>query len=369
MERLNWHAAAELARVADVRVVGPAGAAVLAPPGVAVHEVPLTPLPRFLVQALFKACREARAWKPDVVVAGSGLTAPIAYAAARAGAARSAAYVHGLDVVVPNVVYRTLWWPILRRVDRLIANSGATASLCGDIGVDVRRIGIVHPGVALPDAPPDESLVDRFRSQHGLAGRRLLLSVGRLTDRKGLREFVTHALPRIVATVPDATLVVVGDAPSHALHAKGQSRESIETAALQAGVSDHVLFTGVVTDSELAIIYGAASVHVFPVRELPGDPEGFGMVAVEAAATGLPTVAFTSGGVRDAVGHEASGYLVPSGEYEAFADAVVRVLTTGRPDRNSCKSFARKFAWTSFGEQLARELRLAPRQADGDSDG
>jgi phosphatidylinositol alpha-1,6-mannosyltransferase len=77
MERLNWHMAEELAKVADVRVVGPEGSAKLAPVGVEVREAPLRPLWKFLLRARALARREARIWKPNLVLAGSGLTAPL----------------------------------------------------------------------------------------------------------------------------------------------------------------------------------------------------------------------------------------------------------------------------------------------------
>lgn len=357
MERLNWHMAEQLAKHAEVRVVGPRGAAARAPAGAAIREAPLKPLARFLWCAGMMGCREARAWNPDIVLAGSGLTAPLALAAARFCRARAMAYVHGLDVAVRNPLYRVLWIPALRRMDRVIANSRATAALCGDIGIPLGRIGIVHPGVTLPTVLPDDRAVARFRAEHGLGDRPLLLSVGRLSTRKGLREFVANALPRIVEARPDVMLLIVGDAPAQALHARAQTPASIRMTAERAGVGDHLRFLGVITDfRELGVVYRAANVHVFPVREVPGDPEGFGMVAVEAAAHGLPTVAFATGGVVDAVADGVSGVLVPSGDYDAFADASLRALSWDDKSRDRCVGYAKRFDWEAFGDSLVAEL-------------
>lgn len=360
MERLNWHMADRLAQVAEVRMVGPEGAAAMAPAGVAIEEAPLRPVGRFLWHAGMLARHAARTWQPDLVLAGSGLTAPLALSVAHLCHARSMAYVHGLDVAVRNPLYRLLWRPALRRMDRVIANSRATAALCGEIGIPPERIGIVHPGVALPTALPDDRAVACFRAEHELGDRPLLLSVGRLSTRKGLREFVVNALPCIVRACPDVMLLIVGDAPTQALHARAQTPESIRMAAEQAGVGGHLRFLGVITDfRELGVVYRAADVHVFPVREVPGDPEGFGMVAVEAAAHGLPTVAFATGGVVDAVADGVSGMLVPPGEYRAFADAVLRVLESGSAARARCIEFAGRFDWSRFGSGLVAELMHA----------
>jgi len=358
MERLNWHMAQELARYGDVRVVGPSGSAALAPAGVTVVEVPLKPLWKFIGCATVETWKIARRWRPHVVLAGSGLTALPAWLAARSAKARAAAYVHGLDMAVPHPVYRALWFPALRRMECVIANSGATRALAISAGVAASRIRIVHPGVQLPGLP-DSEVIRRFRAEHDLGDAPLLLSVGRLSTRKGLREFVTQVLPRIVQAVPQTTLLVVGDAPSQALHAGTQTIESIKAAAAEAGVAGQLRFLGQITDyGQLGVVYGAADVHVFPVRELPGDPEGFGMVAVEAAAHGLPTVAFATGGVTDAVAEGRSGHLVKAGDYEAMADAVIDVLTSGVDLAQPCRDFARRFAWDAFGEGVVRAVSM-----------
>ncbi|HET7598466.1 MAG TPA: glycosyltransferase family 4 protein [Burkholderiales bacterium] len=355
MERLNWHMADELSRHADVRVIGPAGSAALAPRGVTVEEAPLRPLWKFLLRARALARRAARKWKPDVVLAGSGLTAPIARSAARTCGAKVAAYVHGLDLAVKHPVYRALWLPALRRMDRVIANSRATAGLAREAGIEPARIGIVHPGVELPPQGPDVEAVARFRAEHDLGSRPLLLSVGRLSARKGLREFVAEVLPHIVSDCPDVMLLIVGDAPKQALHAQAQTPESILKAAQDAGTAGCVRFLGNLSDEALQTAYACADVHVFPVRELPGDIEGFGMVAVESASYGVPTVAYAVGGVTDAVEEGVSGRLVAAGNAAAFAAAVIAMLR--QPLRKEqVRAFAARFEWRSFGERLRTEL-------------
>ena len=354
MERLNWHLADELRQHCELRVVAPEGAARLAPPGVEVREVCLRPLHRFLVQAALRARHEARAWRPDWVLAGSGLTATLAWGAARASGARAAAYVHGLDLSVAHPVYRALWRPALRRMDRIIANSSATARLAGALGIDASRISIVHPGTELPEF--DERARERFRQAHRIDPRApVLLAVGRLTERKGLRQFVADVLPRIVREHPGAVFVVIGDAPANALYAQVQSPESIVQAGRDAGVDGNLRMLGKVDERELHDADFAADLHVFPIRELPDDIEGFGMVAVEAAAHGLPTVAYACGGVVDAVAHGISGVLIQAGDGGGFAGAVLAGLE--RPlCQAATRGFAEGFSWEHFGAQVLRAL-------------
>src|SRR3546814_12287140 len=96
------------------------------------------------------------------------------------------------------------------------------------------------------------------------------------------------------------------------------------------------MFLGTITDDALlSVVYKAASAHIFPVREIPGDPEGFGMVAVEAAAHGVPTIAFATGGIVDAVAEGESGRLIRTGDYGAFAGIVVESLAHHLPPTDS----------------------------------
>jgi phosphatidylinositol alpha-1,6-mannosyltransferase len=354
MERLNWHLAERLAESHEVRLIGPQGAAQHAPPRVQVREAPL-PVHRFLLGAARLARHEARAWRPDWVLAGSGLTAPLALWAARACKAHTAAYVHGLDVAVPHPIYRALWLPALRRMDRVIANSAPTAELARKAGVAPERIAIVHPGVEIP--APDPTARARFRQRWNLPpDAPVLLSVGRLTARKGLREFVQEVLPTVARARAEVVLVIVGDAPKQALYAQVQTPESILAAAQEAGVAGHIRWLGTLFGQDLADAYFGADLHVFPVRDLPGDPEGFGMVAIEAAAHGLPTVAYATGGVVDAVREGQSGCLVTPGDAAGFAQAVLAMLASPLAPEG-CRTFAQGFAWDEFGHKLMGELQ------------
>lgn len=356
MERLNLNLIRGLARRAEVRVIGPVPSRdALA--GIPYRQVALRPLPRFLASVQWAALHVSLAWKPDLVFAGSGLTALSAAVAARSCGAYAAVYTHGLDLAVAHPVYRGLWAPAIRSMDRVIVNSTATGVLAARMGVEARRIELVHPGVELRPIVSLER-VRRFRAELGVGSRPLIISVGRLTERKGLAQFIEKSLPEIVRRAPECVLLVAGDAPAEALYAKPQSIEEIRAAANRAGVADHVRFLGVLTcQNRLDELYASAALHIFPVRELSSDPEGFGMVAIEAAAHGTPTVAFATGGVVDAVLDGYSGVLVPPGDYVGLSEAVASILMHGMP-RDQSRQFAERFAWDRFDERIADAISL-----------
>src|SRR5690606_21261486 len=97
------------------------------------------------------------------------------------------------------------------------------------------------------------------------------------------------------------------------------------------------------------------------IRDVAGDVEGFGMVAVEAAAHGLPTVAYCVGGVGDAVVDGATGTLVAPGDQHSFARAILEWWPRASiPSvRTSCAQAARIFAWNAFGLKLRKLLQMS----------
>lgn len=357
MERLLGEAVRALAATGRVAVVGPAAAAPLLPSGVSLAgRFPVAPRPGSLLRGLLASVSAAARLQPRLILGGSGACAPMVLAAAGIARCRSLVFVHGLDLVYPGRLYRQLFLPALRRVDGVIANSHATASLALAAGIGHERTVILHPGVELP-VPASPDAIDKFRARHGLSGRRWLLSVGRLTPRKGLAPFIHHVLPELVRAHPDLQLLVIGERPDAALDARHRRLDtgSLAQIAAAVGVGPHLRLAGRLDDAELALAYAGAAALVFPVLELPGDVEGFGMVALEAAAHGTPTFGFAAGGVSDAVAEGVSGRLLPPGDYVALTAALQQHLHSPLLGADDCRRFAATLAWPHFHARL-REL-------------
>jgi len=359
MERLNHQAFLSLAASYRATLCGPEGASAFLPPGADVCEVPLAPLWHFLAGAQLNALKLARRERPDIVYSGSGLTAPAALVAGRAVGARTVCYLHGLDIVADHPLYRHVFLPAIRRVDRIIVNSRHTAGLAQAAGIRAARIAIVNPGVELPDWALRDDARRRFRQLHGLGERPLLLAAGRLTQRKGLAEFIRYALPAIREQVPDVLLLIVGSEATSALKHREGVEAGIRATIEEMDLGESVRLLGTADDGTLSDAYFAADAMVFPVLDLPGDVEGFGMVAVEAAAHGLLTVAFAVGGVPDAVADGASGWLVEPGGYEGLVQSCLSLLEAREHSQvwsERCRRHAERFTWAHFGQRLNAAL-------------
>jgi len=92
------------------------------------------------------------------------------------------------------------------------------------------------------------------------------------------------------------------------------------------GLEDHVRVLGWLTDLELAKVYQISDLMVLPALSTKGDVEGFGIVILEAAAAGRPTVATRVGGIPDAIEDGRSGILVDPEEPDRMSEAIVRLL-------------------------------------------
>ncbi len=199
----------------------------------------------------------------------------------------------------------------------VIAISQFTRSKLIEFGVPPKQIAAILPG-ATPEPEPGEAVVASLRAKYPIEGKRLILAVGRLVQRKGHLTLV-RAMPRIIAKVPNAHLFVVGQGPA---------MSSCSRAAFRMGVRDNITFAGALSTAEVQALYSLCDVFALPTGEgAHGQVEGFGLVFTEAHAHGKPVVAGKSGGAIEAVADGETGLLVEPEDADALAAALIRVLT------------------------------------------
>ncbi|WP_228203316.1 glycosyltransferase family 4 protein [Acinetobacter sp. CFCC 10889] len=354
MERLNWHIADELSKDHEVLLLSHHDAKKVAPINCKFYGVKLNPLPIFLILAFFKTLWICLTQRPNILFSGSGLTAPITVFWAKIFRKKSIIYIHGLDIATNHPIYSLIWIPAIRMADKIIANSTPTFEICLQKKIKKDKLKIIHPGVNFPPPRKNQQLINTLKMQYHLNNKKILISVGRLTARKAIREFVDHSLPSIIQASPNTILVVIGDTPSQSLNKNLQSKKSIIAVANKYNIQDHILFIGNISNDELlSAWYYLADIHIFPVKHIPDDPEGFGMVAIEAAAHGTPTVAFSTGGIIDAVRHEKTGFLIKNHDYQSMTDTIINILENKNLISNQeCIEYTERFAWCNLTKKF-----------------
>lgn len=360
MERLNWHIADELSQNNQVTIISHSAAKILAPSNTTFCSVPLNPLPLFLVLSFVRTLWCCLTQPIDTLFAGSGLTAPIVVIMAKIFRKKSIVYIHGLDIGTDNKIYNLCWVPFIRYADQVITNSSTTYQLCIQKQIAKDKLSIINPGVTFPPKPKNENLIKNIKNKYQLHNKKILISVGRLTERKGMNQFIDQCFSKVVDALPDTVLVIIGDTPNQSLNKNLQSKELILATAKKHNLEHKIIFTGNIQDDDvLTSFYYLADLHVFPVKHIPHDPEGFGMVAIEAAAHGTPTVAFSTGGVIDAVEDGKSGYLAESSDYEQLLHKIFLILNQQSNWTDGSKDFAKGFSWERFGRQIKECLTNA----------
>ncbi|MFI9232148.1 glycosyltransferase family 4 protein [Streptomyces rimosus] len=276
-----------------------------------------------------------------------GLMAP---ALRRAGARRIVATTHGHEAGWAQL-------PASRQLLRRIGEGTDTITYLGEY-TRSRIAAALTPAAAdrMVQLPPgvDEKTFhpgsggDEVRARLGLAERPVVVCVSRLVPRKG-QDTLIEAMPRILAEVPDAVLLIVGGGPYE---------KQLHALAVEKGVADSVRFTGSVPWEELPAHYGAGDVFAMPCRTRRGglDVEGLGIVYLEASATGLPVVAGDSGGAPDAVLDGETGYVVPGGSPTVAAERVIALLKDPEARRRMGERgrawVEEKWRWDLLAERL-----------------
>ncbi len=195
-------------------------------------------------------------------------------------------------------------------------------SLAGVAPSCVRVLPNTVDGGFCPGAKSDV-LLDRY----GLRGKRVLLTVGRLDPNERLKghDRVIEVLPAIVTAAPDTVYLIAGH---------GADRTRLEALAQSLGVADNVVFAGMVAPDELPRLYRLADLFVMPSAQ-----EGFGIVFLEAAASGLRSIGGNVDGSIDALADGTIGITIDPNDGEALVRAIRTGLDGGGPDPSGVDRF------------------------------
>lgn len=238
----------------------------------------------------------------------------------RAGVRRIVALTHGHEVWWAKVFPFTL---AIRRIGKYVdtltyLGSFTRNAIARSLSTRARESMVrIAPGIDTSHFAPSDS-AEQLKKDLDLAGKRVIVSVGRLVHRKG-QDTLVEALPEIVSAFPDAHLLFVGVGPH---------LEYIHKRAIQLNVLQHISFVGRVQYSELPRFITVGEIFAMPSRSrLAGlEVEGLGIVYLEASACELPVIGGLSGGAPDAVLEGETGFAVDGLNPSAVAAGVIRLL-------------------------------------------
>lgn len=305
------------------------------------------PGPTQIVERMAVLRRSIRRFGPDVLLASGNRVCYLTTILGRLYNLPTVLVEHGS---LPNVVERQLRRVVLDRADAIVSVSEFTRSQLANQGIDCpNQVVILNAADAREYRSYDEQALLEVRQQLGLGDRRVLLTVGQVSHRKG-QEVVVRALPEIVRHVPQVHYVMVG-LPS--------LQAQLSMLARELGVYEHITFLGRQPTPMVAKLMNLAEVFVMTSQHADAQFEGFGIAVIEAALCGTPAVVAGNSGLVEAVDDKHTGLVVPKGDPDATARAVLELLQNdGMREAMgaAAASRARTYTWRRRAEEYEKVL-------------
>jgi D-inositol-3-phosphate glycosyltransferase len=247
---------------------------------------------------------------------------------------------------------------VIAGADRVICATDQERSFIRQLyGADSDKVTVIPLGVDLDRFRPTAK--NLAREALGLKDERIVLFVGRIEPLKGV-DILIDAAALLDSDVDCSVLIVGGDESSEA------QVQKLQDLARDRGIGHRVAFVGAVDHEQLPLYYNAADVCV-----VPSHYESFGLVAIEAMASGVPVVASRVGGLTGTVKDGETGYLIPWLCPEPFAERI-ELLLDNEPLRQSLGEAAReavgRYRWENvagavldvYNDLTGRPAKLAP---------
>jgi glycogen synthase len=212
------------------------------------------------------------------------------------------AHIHGVERWITN------------RADRVIVCSFYMREQVTDIfGVPEDRVSVIWNGIDPADLRPHGGAeLERLRAQFAAPDEKLVLLIGRLVYEKGF-QLALEAMPAVIERLPGSRFLVAGS---------GTHERELRSQAQELGLMDHGNFLGWIGDDVLHSLYRIADVCV-----VPSIYEPFGLVALEAMASGCPCIVADTGGLREVVPHDEAGLRFRARDPDSLTEMVERVFS------------------------------------------
>ena len=230
---------------------------------------------------------------------------------------------------------------VLTNADRVVYINDVTKQHLKELGVTDEQLLKLPPGVEQRHCNDiSQPLIDATLKQYQVQ-QPYVLSVGRLIERKGFDVLIEAFAQLDQVKHGETRLVIVGDGPE---------LEHLEQCAEEEFVNTSVQFITGVPDKHMPALYAGADAFALTPRELPGDIEGFGIVYLEAAAHGVPSIGTKTGGGPEAVLDGETGLIVPPEDTKAITQALDKLLgdrALKAPLGAAAKRRAQEFTWSN----------------------
>ncbi|MFW0862338.1 MAG: glycosyltransferase family 4 protein [Candidatus Komeilibacteria bacterium] len=221
--------------------------------------------------------------------------------------------LHGMDINLAQKNKPSLTAKILKHAEFITVNSEYTKKQINNYEELMSKIIVVYPCPNVDNANVEKSLIEQVKSSYSLENKKIILSVGRLVERKGVQN-VIQVMPEILQTYPEALYVIIGS---------GEHLPELKRMVQVKNLEKNVLILTGVGNSELAAFYSLADLFIMPTIDDGMDVEGFGIVYLEAGVFGKPVIATPVGGAKEAVKDNVTGIFTSR---ETMVSDIIKLL-------------------------------------------
>jgi glycosyltransferase involved in cell wall biosynthesis len=312
-------------------------------------------LPCFLLRAAWTLSTRSI----DVIYLQDGLLAPLGLALKVIFRKSAAITINGLDITYKNRLYQFIVPRCINKLDRVICISNATKDACAIRGIKAEKATVILEGITDEfhiDTDKNilrKALSDKFKID--LSGKKVLISVGRLVERKGIHWFIDNVMPQLKES--KCIYLIAGS---------GMYADKIRGSINRTGLKDVVFMLGAVDNETLRYLYNSADVFIMPNIPVEGDMEGFGIVALEAASCGLPVVAADLEGIKDAINDGENGFLMAPLSVEKYYSVIKKLIEDSKLSEQSGRCAReitlKRFAWENVAESYLSEFETITKQ-------
>lgn len=291
--------------------------------------------------------------KYDVVLLGDGILAAVSWwIKLFHKKTKVICITHGLDITYKNRFYQKYWVnKFLKTCNRLIAVGNQTIIEGIKRGIDKNKFIFIPNGVNPENFIDDNLDKNAFFEIIGnnYRGRKILLTSGRLSKRKGVAWFIRNVLPILQRNI---IYIVVGD---------GADKKNILRAIDETGSNERVVMMGYVDDEVRNKILTGADLFIQPNIPVEGDMEGFGISVIEAGVSGTSVIASRIEGLTDAVIDGKNGILVEPENIYDWKEKITTALSNNFDrktfGKNARDYVIRNFSWEKISKQYYHTLR------------
>jgi glycosyltransferase involved in cell wall biosynthesis len=280
-------------------------------------------LPFFVIWSFFYGSYIILREKVNIVLIGDCALAPLGILYKKLFGLPIIITAHGLDVTYSKYFYQYIIPPFYRRVDAIICNSQNTKNDLVIRKVHPEKCVVITPGIDVENykySLTDEEHQGLFTELNIQPnGRKIILYVGRLIERKGVLKFITEVLPDLRKIREDWIFLVVGEGPELSEIIKFVSSKELQKQVKCLGAIK-------MDDPSIKNIFAVSDIFIMPNLSLLDNPEGFGLVLLEAQASGLPIIATKNDGILDAVKNYPDVSLVGAQDWRSFREEINKWL-------------------------------------------